>query len=451
MDPIALRQRIKARLDQLVEEAFASERPPRTIAEVEALALTLGRHAQEEIAQELATAAKQEAEAEAAVKSDLAAPPVTKLACTCHRMARYKGERRHSLVTLAGTLRVSRSYYYCRCCDKGFCPADCVLGLDGSAFTRRVQQEVARLSGLLAFAPAMELLFELTGISVSAKHSQRLVADAAVPLEAFLLAREQAALADTLRAPVAPAVVYVEADGVQTPMVGGGWREMKVGLARAVKADAEPLCPTRYISHLGTAEDFGPAWYALSAQAGSEQARLTVALGDGAPWIWNLVATYFPGALEILDCWHAMERLWEIGRLAYESDAVAREGFVQAQQAHLLAADGEQLYSGLKRVAREYPACAEKVRETLGYYANNRARMEYPRYRALGLRIGSGAAESGCKQVVTQRLKGAGMHWKEGGAQVVARLRCLLLSRQWSEFCAFWNQSTKTVALSPLS
>jgi hypothetical protein len=451
MDLIALRQRIKARLDQLVEEALASANPPRTIEQVEALALKLGRQAQEQIAQELATAATQEAQAEAAVKSEIAVAPVAKLACTCHRMARYKGERRHSLVTLAGTLRVSRSYYYCRRCDQGFCPADRVLGLDGSAFTRRVQQEVARLCGLLAFAPAMQLLWELTGISVSAKHSQRLVAEAALPLEAFLVAREQAAFADRLRAPLAPEVVYVEADGVQTPMLGGAWRETKVGLVRPVQANGEPLGPTGYISHLGTAEEFGPAWYALCAQAGSEQARLTVAIGDGAAWIWNLVATHFPGAVQILDCWHALERLWEVGRAAYESDALAVGSFVHAQQAHLLAANWEALVSGLEAIARAYPSCAEKVRETLGYYTNHRARMDYPRYRAMGLRIGSGAAESGCKQVVTQRLKGAGMHWKEAGAQVVARLRCLLLSRQWSEFCAFWNQSTRTAALSPLS
>ena len=97
MDPIALRQRIKARLDQLVEEAFASTNPPRTLEEVEALALKLGRQAQEQIAQELATAAKQAAEVEAAVKSQTGTPPVAKLACACRRMARYKGERRHSL------------------------------------------------------------------------------------------------------------------------------------------------------------------------------------------------------------------------------------------------------------------------------------------------------------------------------------------------------------------
>ena len=30
---------------------------------------------------------------------------------------------------------------------------------------------------------------------------------------------------------------------------------------------------------------------------------------DGARWIWNLVDTYFPNALQIVDWYHAEERL----------------------------------------------------------------------------------------------------------------------------------------------
>jgi hypothetical protein len=48
--------------------------------------------------------------------------------------------------------------------------------------------------------------------------------------------------------------------------------------------------------------------------------------------------------------------------------------------------------------------------------------------------------ESACKQVVTQRLKGAGMRWREAGAQTVTRLRCLLLGGEWRRFVRYWNQ-----------
>jgi hypothetical protein len=33
-------------------------------------------------------------------------------------------------------------------------------------------------------------------------------------------------------------------------------------------------------------------------------------MGDGAEWIWNLVEQYFPGAVQIVDLYHALvERL----------------------------------------------------------------------------------------------------------------------------------------------
>ena len=40
-----------------------------------------------------------------------------------------------------------------------------------------------------------------------------------------------------------------------------------------------------------------------------------VILGDGAAWIWNVAAEMFPGALQIVDLFHAKEHLWEVGWL----------------------------------------------------------------------------------------------------------------------------------------
>ena len=57
------------------------------------------------------------------------------------------------------------------------------------------------------------------------------------------------------------------------------------------------------------------------------------------------------------------------------------------------------------------------------YFANNRKRMVYPRYRAMGLQIVSDTIKSGCKHVIAHRLKQAGMRWSEQGAESVAKLR----------------------------
>ena len=58
--------------------------------------------------------------------------------------------------------------------------------------------------------------------------------------------------------------------------------------------------------------------------------------------------------------------------------------------------------------------------------------MDYPRYRRLGLPIGSGVTEAACKTVFTQRLK-RGMRWQKESGQVIVDLRVLHLSGIWDE------------------
>lgn len=57
------------------------------------------------------------------------------------------------------------------------------------------------------------------------------------------------------------------------------------------------------------------------------------------------------------------------------------------------------------------------------YFTNQQTGMQYPTYRARGLPIRSGTIESGCKQLVTSRLKGAGMIWRATGARQVRKVR----------------------------
>lgn len=63
-----------------------------------------------------------------------------------------------------------------------------------------------------------------------------------------------------------------------------------------------------------------------------------------------------------------------------------------------------------------------------GYFAANAARMEYPRFRHLGLPVGSGAIESGAKHLVQHRLCRAGMRWSARGATAILALRTHRLS-----------------------
>jgi len=43
-----------------------------------------------------------------------------------------------------------------------------------------------------------------------------------------------------------------------------------------------------------------------------------VVIGDGAPWIWNLAAEQFPGAIEIVDIYHAKQQLCDMAKQPVE-------------------------------------------------------------------------------------------------------------------------------------
>jgi len=62
---------------------------------------------------------------------------------------------------------------------------------------------------------------------------------------------------------------------------------------------------------------FAPLLYVLAQQHGLAQAQEIVILGDGAAWIWNLVAEHFPSAVQIVDLWHARQPVWQVANAVF--------------------------------------------------------------------------------------------------------------------------------------
>ena len=100
---------------------------------------------------------------------------------------------------------------------------------------------------------------------------------------------------------------------------------------------------------------------------------------------------------------------------------------------------------GAVDVRRRPAAAREAHRQLLGYLGNQCHRMDYPAYLAKGWQIGSGPVEAACK-LVGQRLKGAGMRWREGGADAVCHLRALYRSEA-SQWEAFWDTAVPQLSM----
>ncbi len=115
-----------------------------------------------------------------------------------------------------------------------------------------------------------------------------------------------------------------------------------------------------------------------------------------------------------------------------------------SHRAEWLAARLDELDDGdipaLRSAAREFPltgAKAEALDTPLGYFETNAHRMRYKHFRSLGMFVGSGAVEAGCKAVIGQRLKLSGMRWSQAGAAGILALRCQQASGRWEEI---WQQ-----------
>ena len=74
-----------------------------------------------------------------------------------------------------------------------------------------------------------------------------------------------------------------------------------------------------------------------------------------------------------------------------------------------------------------------EYRKAYRYLRRNSKRMKYWQYARVGVPLGSGVTEAGCKIVFTQRLKQSGMRWDVESGQVVVTLRVVLLSKVWDK------------------
>jgi len=157
-------------------------------------------------------------------------------------------------------------------------------------------------------------------------------------------------------------------------------------------------------------------------------------VGDGGNWVEPLGQLHFAGWEQVLDFLHLLVHLFAAARLAYAGDAAAAWGLYERMLRDAwggrAAAVIDTLAAQLQRLAADGPAGrdARRVVElTLGYVQRNRERMDYPRYRRMGLPVNSSLVESLIKQV-NLRVKGTEQFWTDGGLEAVLQVRAAYLS-----------------------
>lgn len=367
------------------------------------------------------------------------------------------GEKRTGAVartvdSLFGPLTLTRNYYHTAATGTGRYPLDDALKLVGS-YTPALARLMSRAGAQTGFATASEDLRVYAGLAIEGRQIHRLMQSLGPAVQRACAAAPDEPLAGPLP------VLYIEVDGTGAPMVPAALvgrkgkqpdgtaktREVKLGCVftqHTTDAEGHPVrdaTSTTYLCGLEMAGDFGTRLRREAFRRGYGQSQRAVLLGDGAAWVWELGRVNFPGAIEILDYYHAREHLTRLVEALVGPGPVAAplqdrwEGWLwEGQVARLLK-------TARRRAHAAGGTLPEAVATELGYFEKNRVRMRYGEFRRQGLFIGSGVVEAGCKTVVGQRAKQSGMCWTEAGLLAVLHTRCALLGGQFDTFWDQWN------------
>jgi hypothetical protein len=380
--------------------------------------------------------------------------------CGCGHLAHYKELRSKSVLTVLGPVELRRPYYLCADCSKGQYPVDAELGVAGLDSSPGVRRMEAVVGSEMPFVPGREPMKLLAGLDVTAKAIER----TAEAIGADIARRDQQEISRAKQL-VLPVVMkqnipkmYVLIDGVQVPVVAAETegrtgrvegqrartRECKLGCVftqTSVDKEGWPIRDpdsTTYVGAIETAEEFGFRIYTEAWRRGWEWATIRVVLGDGAVWIWNLADDHFPGAIQIVDLYHARQHLWKIAALLHPQDPAAKKQWMTPMKDLLDAGDIETLVTHLHEIAAAHadahPDLTAEVLKEAEYFTTNAHRMRYPEFREKGLFVGSGVVEAGCKSVIGSRLKRSGMFWTVRGANAIIALRCCRFNGRFEEY-----------------
>jgi len=228
---------------------------------------------------------------------------------------------------------------------------------------------------------------------------------------------------------------YISADGTSVNTTKG-WKEVKSGAVYDAKLKkGKPVREnTTYVGSFEDSTSFMRRLYVAAYMQGIDKSKKQIALGDGAKWIWNETDLNFPSAIQIVDYYHATERPWDISRALHGENTAKSVEFAKPYIKHLKAGSVNKIICDLKNIKTSSKEIQEKIKESIGYYKNNRDKMRYKKFKHDGYFIGSGVVEGSCKHNVAQRLKKSGMRWDICNANSILQLRNCVLNNNWDEF-----------------
>jgi hypothetical protein len=356
--------------------------------------------------------------------------PADSQPCECGQQGAYVRRREGVSLTLLGRVRYRRAYYVCPNCHMGHYPLDQRLGIRPGQMSEEVVKVAALVGVEDAYGSSREALLQTTLLDLSPntiRHACHQIGEQVEAREASALSQSQdlsAQLAQR-RQSVVPQRVYGSMDGYLVRFEDG-WHEMKAGAFWTTDADGRAQT-IEYYTDTASADTFADLVWARAFARHANLAKELVFIADGAHWIWRIVERHFPQAIQIVDWYHASSYLVKIANAAYGEGSPQAKAWLEGVKTALY---NGQLGTVIQACRALAPLAPKPVADARSYFATNRTRLRYAKFRAMSLQIGSGSMESGCKQIALERLKIAGAQWSVEGARKLAKARAAFLSHE---------------------
>ena len=375
--------------------------------------------------------------------------------CECGQRMTSQGRRAKGLLTTLGAVAFRRSFYQCEHCRQSRFPDDERLDIVNTTYSPGVRRLMARAGSQTQFEQAAEDLLCYAGLKIDPREIERVAEAVGRQVEQWLSEEQEQIvhLGPSVKPQLEPgAKFYVSFDGTGVPvrkseLVGrkgkqadgsARTREVKlgcvftqVGVDKEGRPQRDPDSTT-YVGAIESSTLFGWRMFAEALRRGLGQAQRVIVLTDGQRYNRTITQTHFPGAVHIVDLFHAYEHLTLIAQILWGPQAESPKTW----RALLEAGDIQRLVSKAGKNLPGSPKAKKSLCKELGYFENNATGMRYAEYRENDFFVGSGVVEAGCRTVIGQRLKQSGMRWSVRGANAIIALRCCIMSGRFEDFWA---------------
>jgi len=371
---------------------------------------------------------------------------------------RLEAQRDIEVNTILGPLSVAAPVMRSRAGREVCRPVQRRLGVHHKMKTRALERAMTDFGGNESFERATQRLKEHYGIEVGRTTMLRVVEGCAEDAMSFVEEKLAAAealygLPEAVRPGVEEMIAEVDGCEIRTGKLLAGkgrtptgrrkrtretaWRDVRMGLVRRPGQES-----ATYVGRMDEYSQVISRLFCLGVLNGLGPRTNTVGIGDGGIGLMESMADAFPNFRFILDYYHLAEHV---------HGAAAAVGLTESDHAAwvervMKKATGGRPGAIIKELTDYAGTGEKKVRNLAAYVKRFRRCIQYEKYKAEGLPIGSGEIESAHRTIPQRRLKLPGTWWHPDRINSMLSLLILQPNGWWEEFWTWRSSHEQEIA-----